>query len=80
MLTSKHPEMIKPLLAYQTMIVHEARQCGRNGWLAYDTYFWQQIAGDPKSDWSCLNTSLCEVTFLAQDGKGGPKMHNLHGV
>ena len=73
-LTSKHPEMIKPLLAYQTMIIREARRCGGNGWLAYDTYFRQQVAGDPKADWSCLNTSLYAVTFLAQGaghGKGG---------
>ena len=38
-LTGKHPQMIKPLLAYQTMIVREARRCGGNGWLAYDRYF-----------------------------------------
>ena len=70
-LTCKHPEMIKPLLAHQTMIVREARRCGGNGWLAYDTYFQQQVAGGPKADWSCLNTSLYAVTFLAQGGKGG---------
>ena len=70
-LTSKHPEMVKQLLAYQTLNVREARRCGGNGWLAYDTYFRQQVAGDPKADWSCLNTSLYAVTFLAQGGKGG---------
>ena len=65
-LTGKHPQMIKPLLAYQRMIVREARRCGGNGWLAYDTYFRHQVAGDPEADWSCLNTSLYAVTFLAQ--------------
>ena len=80
-LTGKHPQMIKPLLAYQTMIVREARRCRGNGWLAYDTYFRQQVAGDPEADWSCLNTSLYEVTFLAQGGKGGQSCttHEMHG-
>ena len=70
-LTGKHPQMIKPLLAYQTMIVREACRCGGNGWLAYDTYFRQKVAGDPEADWSCLNTLLYAVTFLGQGGKGG---------
>ena len=69
-LTAKHPEMIRQLLAYQTLIVREARRCGGNGWLAYDTYFRQQVAGDPSADWSSLNTSLYAVTFLAQGGRG----------
>ena len=70
-LTSKYPEMTRQLLAYQTLIVREARRCGGNGWLAYDTYFRQQVAGDPSADWSSLNTSLYAVTFLAQGGRGG---------
>ena len=70
-LTSKYPEMTRQLLAYQTLIVREARRCGGNGWLAYDTYFRQQVAGDPSADWSSLNTSLYAVTVLAQGGRGG---------
>ena len=46
-------------------------EVGGNGWLVYDTYFRQQVAGESSADWSHLNTSLCAVTFLAQGGKGG---------
>lgn len=70
-LTAKYPEISRQLWAYQTMIVREACRCGGNGWLAYDTYFRQQVAGDASADWSRLNTSLYAVTFLAQGGKGG---------
>ena len=70
-LTSKYPEMIKQLLAYQTLMVRETRRCGGNGWLAYDTYFRQQVVGDPTADWSRLNTPLYAVTFMAQGAKGG---------
>ena len=70
-LCSKHPGMIKQLLAYQTTIIREARRCGGNGWLQYDSFFRQQVAGNPDADWSSLNTSLYAVTFLAQGGKGG---------
>ena len=70
-LCKKYPEMIKQLLAYQTMIIREARRCGGNGWLQYDSCFQQQVAGNPDADWSSLNTSLYAVTFLAQGGRGG---------
>lgn len=47
-------------------------EVGGNGWLAHDTYFRQQVAGESSADWLHLNTSLCAVTFLAhQGGKGG---------
>ena len=65
------PEKTQQLLAYQTMVVREARRCGGAGWQAYDTMFRQQVSNDPKSDWSKLNSSLYAVTFLAQqNGKG----------
>ena len=65
------PEKTQQLLAYQTMVVREARRCGSAGWQAYDTMFRQQVSNDPKSDWSKLNSSLYAVTFLAQqNGKG----------
>ena len=70
-LTAKYPGLSKQLWAYQTMIVREARRCGGNGWLAYDSYFRQQVAGNSSADWSHLNTSLYAVTFLAQGGKTG---------
>ena len=64
--TSKYPERMRQLLAYQTLMVREARRCGGKGWLAYDSYFRQQVVGDEKADWSRLNQSLYAVTFIAQ--------------
>ena len=58
--TSKQPER---LMAYQTLMVREARRCGSKGWLAY---FRQQAVGDDKADWSRINRSLYAVTFIAQ--------------
>ena len=69
-ITSKEPERMRQLLAYQTLIVREARRCGGKGWLAYDAYFRQQAVGDDKLDWSCINQSLYAVTFIAQGDRG----------
>ena len=65
-MTSKHPEKLRQLLAYQTLIVRESRRCGGKGWLAYDAMFRQQVAGNDQADWSKLNSSLYAVSFLAQ--------------
>ena len=54
-LTSKFPQRMKELLAYQTLIVREACHCGGKGWLAYDSYFRQQVVGDESADWLRLN-------------------------
>ena len=51
-IASKHPERVRELLAYQTLIVREARRCGGKGWLTYDWYFRQQVVGNPAADWS----------------------------
>lgn len=67
---TQHPERVKQLLAYQTLIVCEGRHCGGKGWLAYDSMFRQQAAGHLEVDWSKLNSSLYAVTFLAQAGSG----------
>ena len=64
--TSKQPERMRQLMAYQTLMVREARRCGGKGWLAYDSYFRQQAVGDDKADWSRINQSLYAVTFIAQ--------------
>ena len=64
--TSKQPERMRQLMAYQTLMVREARRCGGKGWLAYDSYFPQQAVGDDKADWSRINQSLYAVTFIAQ--------------
>ena len=69
-ITSAQPTKSKELLAYQTLIVQEARQCGGKGWLAYDTMFRPQAAGNPEVDWLKSNPTLYAVTFLAQSGSG----------
>ena len=75
---NSHPEKLQQLLAYQTMLVREARRCGRTGWQAYDTMFRQQVANDPHADWSKLNSSLYSVTFQAyQNGRGKTCLHCL---
>ena len=62
---SQHPDRALKLLAYQTLIVREARRCGGRGWLTYDTVFRQQMAGEWKGDeWGRLNPYLYSSTFL----------------
>lgn len=68
---SRSPERMQPMLAYQTMMVREARRRGGKGWLNYDTMFRQQAAITPFYDWSKLNNSLYSCTFMAQqNGRG----------
>ena len=75
---AQRPEKIHQLLAYQTMVVREARRCGGTGWQTYDIMFRQQVANDSQADWSKLNGSLYSVTFLAQqNGKGKTCLHCL---
>ena len=63
---SRYPERIQKLLAYQTLMVREARQCGGKGWLSYDSYFRQQMVGEWRGDeWGRLNPYLFSSTFLA---------------
>lgn len=70
-MASKFPEKVTQLLAYQTIIIREARRCGGGGWQGYDRMFRQQAVSSPGLDWSQLNSSLFAVTFLAQqNGRG----------
>ena len=62
--TSQNPERMRQLVAYQTLIVREARRCGGKGWLAYDSG--QQAVGNSSTDWSQIIQSLYAVTFMAQ--------------
>lgn len=75
---SKHPERVSQLLAYQTMLVREARRCGGSGWMGYDRMFRLQAASGEQVDWSQLNSSLYATTFLAQqNGRGRTCQHCL---
>ena len=65
---SRYPEKVRQLLAYQTLIIREARRLGGKGWLAYDTMFRQQAATSNTVDWSQLISTLYAVTYLAQQG------------
>ena len=70
-LASKYPERVQKLLAYQTLIIREARRCGGKDWLSYDTYFRQQMVGEWRGDeWGRLNPYLFSSTFMAL---GGPQ-------
>ncbi len=63
--TARYPEKIRELLAYQAMIISEARRCGGRGWLLYDAAFRQQIRSFETVDFSRINQSLYSTTFLA---------------
>ena len=67
----KCPNRVRELWAYQTMVVHEARRCGGKVWQIYDSMFRQQVANNPKVDWSVLNTSLYSTSFLAMQNQRG---------
>ena len=65
------PEKLRQLMAYQTLMIREARRCGGDGWQGYDTMFRQLAATVPSTDWGQLNSALYTVTFMAQqNGKG----------
>ena len=66
---SKSPDRIPQLLAYQTMIVREARRCGGKGWLNYETMFRQQAAINPSCDWLKFNNTLYSCTFQNERGR-----------
>ena len=70
---SQYPERVQKLLAYQTLMVREARRCGGKGWLSYDSYFRQQMVGEWRGDeWGRLNPYLFSSTFLALGGAHRP--------
>lgn len=65
------PKKIRQLLAYQTIMIREARRCGGSGWQGYDAMFRQMAATVPDTDWGQLNSALYTVTFMAQqNGRG----------
>ena len=62
-ISMKHPEKFKELLAYHTTILIEALHFGRKGWLSYDKMFWEHIDKKPESSWFMLHPVLM---FLSQ--------------
>ena len=68
-MASKYPERVVHLLAYQTLIIREARRCGGRGWLSYDTIFRQQMIGEWRGEaWGRLNPYLFSSTFMSMGG------------
>jgi len=65
---SKFPDKTRELLAYQAMMIGEARRCGGRGWLLYDAAFRQQMTSFETTDFSKINQSLYATTFLAYGG------------
>lgn len=73
---NKHPDRTQQLLAYQMMVVREARRCGGRGLQSYDAMFRQQAAISLSVDWSKVNNSLYPTTFLKQQkGRGRTCIH-----
>ena len=68
--SSRFPEKTKELLAYQTLMITEARRCGGRGWALYDAAFRQQMVSFETTNFAKINQSLYATTFLAY---GGPK-------
>ena len=64
---SVHPEKTRELLAYQALIVSEARRGGR-GWRLYDVAFRQQVRSFDSVDFARINQSLYSTTILAFGG------------
>ena len=65
------PEKFRQLMAYQTIMIREARRSGGGGWQGYDNMFRQLAATVPSTDWGQLNSALYTVTFMAQqNGRG----------
>ena len=64
---SASPERVHKLLAYQTLIIVEAGRCDGKGWLAYDSFFRQQMVGEWQGEeaWDRFNLYLFSSTFLA---------------
>ena len=80
---SKYPHTHK-ILAYHTLMVQEARRCGGRGWLTYDCFFRQQMAGDWRGEeWGRLNPYLFASTFLALGSSSRPncslRLESDHG-
>ena len=68
---SHKPEKFRQLMAYQTIMIREARRLGGGGWQGYDNMFRQLAATVASTDWGQLNSTLYTVTFMAQqNGRG----------
>ena len=63
--TAVHPERLSQLMAYQSLIIREARSFKYKGWLSYDELF-REHAAKAKTDWGQLNSMLYSITFLSQ--------------
>ena len=73
--SAKHADWICQLLAYQTMVVCEARRCDGRGWQSNDAMFQQQVAISPSVDWSKMNNSLYSTFLQEQTGRGRTCVH-----
>ena len=66
-LTGRYPRLRVPLVAYQTLVVREARRFHFRGWLQYDQMFRQHVAGNPEDcEWGKVNSALYAITFLSR--------------
>ncbi len=70
-LSETHPHMVRPLIAYECLVIREARKNGGQGWMLYDRIFRQNAQEDPSVDWTKLDASLHASTFLAMRSAPG---------
>lgn len=61
-----HPSCAKDLLAYQRLIVREAKR-GNKGWLSYDRIFRQNAAANPALRWDSLDPSLHSYVCIGNE-------------
>ena len=62
-------EKTQQLLAYQIMLLCEARWCGEMGWQTYDTMFCQQVSNNSTANWSKLNMQFLVCSQLLGQSK-----------
>ncbi len=68
-LSSRHPQVLPELIAYQLFIVKAAKKFRYPSWLYYDTEFRKWATTTHYQEWSTINTQLYSLAFT---GQGNP--------
>ncbi len=68
-LSSRHPQALPELIAYQLFIVKAAKKFRYPSWLYYDTEYRKWAATTHCQEWSTINTQLYSLAFT---GQGNP--------
>ncbi len=65
-LSSRHPQALPELIAYQLFIVKAAKKFRYPSWLYYDTEYQKWAAATHCQEWSTINTQLYSLAFTEQ--------------